>query len=127
LGPEAVPAAFYPVTEIPRDPQGKIRRPALTEATAGERARRRDAARDASEDLGEVGSALREIWLEALFREEVGADDDFFLIGGDSLAAVICNTRIEERFGVSLPLEAHYEARTLTTLTTTLEKALSDV
>jgi len=48
------------------------------------------------------GPAIRAIWAEALDRREVGPDDQFFDIGGDSFRAALIAGAIAERFGVRI-------------------------
>jgi acyl carrier protein len=45
-------------------------------------------------------SALGELWKQSLGVEQVGPDDNFFALGGDSISAMILLAQIEERFGV---------------------------
>ncbi|WP_327004443.1 SDR family NAD(P)-dependent oxidoreductase [Dactylosporangium sp. NBC_01737] len=57
--------------------------------------------------------AVVEIWQEILGVEPIGTDDDFFALGGHSLAAVQIGTRIHGRFGVELDLRAFFDAPTV--------------
>jgi acyl carrier protein len=50
----------------------------------------------------EVERAVAEIFQTLLKRAKVGRDDDFFLLGGDSLSLVEMQTRLLEQFGMSL-------------------------
>jgi amino acid adenylation domain-containing protein len=57
----------------------------------------------------EVEQGIAEIWRDLLGVERVGAEDDFFALGGSSLMAVQFGGRLRQRFGVdgaSLLLEA---------------------
>jgi len=57
---------------------------------------------------------LAEIWSEVLRIECIGVHDRFFDLGGDSLAATICSTRIAEEFGLEqFPAEIFLTAPTL--------------
>lgn len=47
---------------------------------------------------------LTEIWASLLDRSDIGVGDDWFAIGGSSLAAVSLFGAISDRFGVDLPL-----------------------
>ncbi|MEM9385016.1 MAG: SDR family oxidoreductase [Pseudomonadota bacterium] len=86
--PERIARAFAPA---PR-PSGTITADAL------ERPIR--AARD------DVERAIIAIWEEFLPGGAIGVDDDFFALGGTSLAAVRIMTQIKTEFAVDLPLEA---------------------
>jgi acyl transferase domain-containing protein/thioesterase domain-containing protein/acyl carrier protein len=73
--------------------------------------------------LGEEGSALNpveagiaDVWRELLGVDEVSRDDDFFALGGHSLAAVRLFARIRKQFAVDLPLAILFEAPTLSSL-----------
>jgi amino acid adenylation domain-containing protein/non-ribosomal peptide synthase protein (TIGR01720 family) len=63
------------------------------------------------------GSALQEriaaIWCEQLQVEQVAADDHFFLLGGNSIAATQVLARLREDLGLELNLRLLFEAPTL--------------
>ncbi len=61
-------------------------------------------------DATELQVALE--WQE-LFGVEVGLGDDFFTLGGDSMAALELLTRLERRFGVGLPVASLLESPTV--------------
>ena len=64
-------------------------------------------------DLNPVESAIAEVWRELLGLEEVSKEDDFFALGGHSLAAVRLFSRIRKQFSVDLPLATLFEVPTL--------------
>lgn len=64
---------------------------------------RLDVAADFVAPGGELESWLAGVWSELLNVDRVGAEDDFFELGGDSLAASKLFLRIEERTGARLP------------------------
>lgn len=66
--------------------------------------------------------ALAEIWMELLDLDDVGVDEDFFDLGGHSLAAARVVARIVERFGVRLSLRTVLRERTIATLAAELER-----
>jgi acetoacetyl-CoA synthetase len=56
---------------------------------------------------------LTRIWQEQFDLVQVTADDDFFELGGDSLAAVGLFLEIEREFGRKLPMTTIYDAPTI--------------
>jgi thioesterase domain-containing protein/acyl carrier protein len=72
----------------------------------------------AAQDIGTlsrqaVEKSLAEIWCRALEVEKVGLQDDFFQLGGDSLAAAQVLVEIQRTFGRRLPLTVFNEAPSL--------------
>jgi len=47
---------------------------------------------------------LVEIWQESIGIDQIGINDDFFLVCGSSLVAAIIFTKIQKQLGVKLPL-----------------------
>ena len=58
-------------------------------------------------------ATLAGLWSELLERGDIGADEDFFELGGDSLLAVWLMEAIAERTGVNLPLSVLLEGATI--------------
>ena len=106
--PFKVPRRIVLVETVPRGPTGKPLRSAMAElprARCRARARRR-----ADADLLE--RRLGALWGEALEGGDAGPEQDFFDLGGDSLAAVALLAAIEEELDVALELEDLIEAPT---------------
>jgi amino acid adenylation domain-containing protein len=61
-------------------------------------------------------TALQRIWQEILDIQPIGVQDDFFDLGGDSLAAVDVLTRLEQEFQVLLPPEVFIHEPTIAAL-----------
>ncbi|MFD9885795.1 amino acid adenylation domain-containing protein, partial [Streptomyces alboflavus] len=78
-----VPAAFVTVPELPLTANGKVDRgrlPAPDWSTAGDTAYR--------PPRTEAERVLGGIWADVLGVERVGADDNFFMLGGDSILSI---------------------------------------
>jgi acyl carrier protein len=64
---------------------------------------------------GAPASLVQEIsalWGEYLDGREVGADDDFFALGGNSLIGIKIIDRVTQDYGVELSVRAFYLAQT---------------
>ena len=57
--------------------------------------------------------AVAGVWQDVLGLDRVGADDDFFALGGHSLAAVQIGVTLRDRFGVELDLPAFFDGPTV--------------
>ncbi|SER22368.1 acyl carrier protein [Actinokineospora terrae] len=67
-------------------------------------------------------AAVAAIWREVLNREAVDPDDDFFAVGGTSLAAVKFLAEVEEVFGIDvLTPEDLYRGSTFTEVLAVIE------
>jgi thioesterase domain-containing protein/acyl carrier protein len=82
-------------------PKVTVRKPAASGEAAG------------SAGLNPVERTIAEVWRELLGVEEIGTEDDFFALGGHSLAAVRLFARIRKQYAVDLPLATLFQAPTL--------------
>jgi acyl-CoA synthetase (AMP-forming)/AMP-acid ligase II len=111
-----VPSAFVCLRALPRTPEGKVDRQALSTlgpvrpALGGEGA----------PPIETVQRQLAEIWEEILKIHPVGVRDDFFKLGGHSLLAVHMMDRIEQVFGRKLPLGTLFGGATIERLASAL-------
>ncbi|MFJ6381175.1 non-ribosomal peptide synthase/polyketide synthase [Kitasatospora sp. NPDC092039] len=110
-----VPAAVVVLAAIPLTPQLKIDQRALPAP-----ARRPGTGRLAPRTERE--RALAAVWAEVLGLDAVGAEDDFFDLGGDSVLAARTLTRTAERLGVRLTLRDVFTARTVAALAPLLDR-----
>ena len=56
-----------------------------------------------------VEQSVGELWADLLGLEKVGALDDFFELGGNSLVMMQVNVRLRSLYGVSLPIRDLFE------------------
>ncbi|MEW1693118.1 amino acid adenylation domain-containing protein [Streptomyces sp. NPDC091265] len=99
-----VPGALVTLAELPLTPSGKLDQNALPSAGPAPRTGRR-APRDERE------SALCEIFTAVLGVPGIGADDDFFVLGGDSLSSITVATRARAH-GLDIGPREVFEHRT---------------
>ncbi len=104
-----VPAAFVRLESLPLTPSGKLNRralpdPVLTRTVSGRTARTGDE------------KILCDLFSELLGVRPVGIDEDFFALGGHSLAAARLVSRLRATTGVELDVRAVFEAPTVVAL-----------
>jgi amino acid adenylation domain-containing protein len=120
-----VPARAVVPPELPRLPNGKVDRQALTALAEGAQG---DGQADATAagpgvasvpvgtNTEDVRRSLRDLWELLLPVPVVALDDDFFDLGGHSLLAAQMVVMAEHRLGVTIPMSALVDARTVRTL-----------
>jgi oxalate---CoA ligase len=103
LAPYKIPRRVVFVDEIPRTASGKPKRNLLAEAfkdLALVRTMASTGPVEQTRPLTEVESKLVDIWRDVLGVEEIGVDDDFFYVGGDSITVAIMLAQTAERLGI---------------------------
>ncbi|MFE7463342.1 amino acid adenylation domain-containing protein, partial [Streptomyces sp. NPDC057499] len=108
-----VPSAFVVLDELPLTVNGKVDRKALP-APASEAAEEYVAPRTAAEET------LAGIWADVLGLEQVGVHDDFFALGGDSIAALRAIGRVRAALGGDLSSRTLFDHPTVERLATAL-------
>ncbi|MFC7519028.1 amino acid adenylation domain-containing protein, partial [Herbaspirillum sp. GCM10030257] len=92
-----VPAAYVALDSLPLTPSGKLDVRALP--VPGESAY---AIRVYEAPVGAVETAVAQVWSEVLKQEQVGRQDDFFMLGGHSLLGVTMCARLQQMLGVDV-------------------------
>ena len=102
-----VPAAFVELEALPLTTNGKVDRKALPAPSfSGDEEQRVAPSTD-------LERQLHAIWAEVLGHGEFGVSDNFFLVGGHSLAAARLVSRIEQSLGSAPPLAALFHNPTI--------------
>lgn len=106
-----VPSHFVLLKQFPRTPNGKVDRGSLPPPEDARLSLRSYVApRNTDEQV------LAEIWQEVLTIKQIGIEDDFFELGGDSLSATRAFARINKTFGMALSLREILEHPTIQSL-----------
>lgn len=104
-----VPTAVIPMDRFPLTPNGKIHYdalPPLDPADAG-------LSGEFIPPKTETEQTLAGIWCEVLDIDEVGLSANFFEMGGHSLLGTQVISRVNETFGLTVPLKELFEVQTL--------------
>ena len=104
-----IPSAFVRLDSIPLTPHNKVDRTALP--LPGETRPNLDSPFMAPRC--EAERQLAEIWAEVLGIDRVGIHDNFFDLGGHSLAATRVVSRITETFQLELPIQSLFDRPTV--------------
>ena len=128
LGHFKTPTRFHFVEDLPKGPSGKVQRLRLLEQTAQSDVSGLTVAsmgfalaRGSDRKVDEVASSLpssiehviADIWEDVLKVPHVGEDENFFALGGDSLMAIQCVSRLRDKIAVRLTLTDFFENGTV--------------
>ncbi len=112
LAAHVIPSDFVLLKSLPLNPNGKVDRRALPETEGASL----ELNRSFVEPRTAVEEALANIWSGVLKKERVGVEDNFFALGGHSLAAMQVMARIRKVFQAELSLRTVFEATTVALL-----------
>jgi amino acid adenylation domain-containing protein len=113
-----LPAAFVRLDALPLTPNGKVDRAALLAEDAEHTLQD-----EAWEDSCTVTEQrVAEIVGELLKLDEIGLDDNFFLLGGHSLLGAQLIARLRGAFGVEIGLRTLFEAPTVAALSAEVDR-----
>jgi len=104
-----VPSEMHLVGSLPYLPNGKVDRASLSQNDGSVIWGRQSS----SEPNDSLRLQLVRLWQDALGSTDVGIHDDFFAVGGDSLAAATMFAGVERFLGVHLPVSTLIEAPTI--------------
>ncbi|WP_425301841.1 amino acid adenylation domain-containing protein, partial [Nocardia wallacei] len=108
-----VPATVVPLDAFPLNASGKLDRKALPEPTY--------AGREFRAPATPIEEIIAGIYGDVLGLERVGADDDFFALGGNSLVATQVVARLGAAIGGRVPVRALFETPAVAALAATVE------
>ncbi|WP_462100739.1 amino acid adenylation domain-containing protein [Streptacidiphilus sp. PAMC 29251] len=112
LPPHLVPSLFVPMERLPLTPSGKTDRRALPEPGPG---LGQTAAGPRAEPRTDTERRVARVWADVLGIEEIGAEDNFFVLGGDSILSMQVVSRLR-RDGLQLATRDLFTHQTLAEL-----------
>ncbi|MDW7670535.1 MAG: AMP-binding protein [Bacillota bacterium] len=119
-----MPTLLFVLREMPVSENGKVQRKLLYQQLStvhSELVLKKDTGHSeevlsASQPFTETEQALHGIWQKVLEARNIGREDDFFQLGGDSLAGAAVMSLIETRFDRQIPVSVFFEKRTIKAL-----------
>ena len=115
-----IPTAFVQLGALPLTPNGKVDRAALPSPDATNTVRDEVTAvpnTPTEERLARIVTTLLKL-------DQVGIEDNFFLLGGHSLLGTQIIAQVADTFGVDLPLRSLFDAPTIRLLSTEIERRI---
>jgi len=104
-----IPSAFVMLRTLPLTPNGKVDRLALPEPEKS----RPELGTPFVAPSTPVEEELSRIWAEVLSLDQVGIRDNFFDLGGHSLAAARVVSQVIKQFQLELPLQSLFQSPTV--------------
>lgn len=105
-----IPHVYCEVSDLPLDAHGKVKKDAIPEPTWS-------TSFPALNSRDDVESLLIDLWQRTLGISRIGVRDNYFDLGGDSLAAIDMLLSIQTTSGVRLSLEQLFQCPTIMELT----------
>jgi len=111
--------------DLPKGPTGKLQRIGLAQrlGLVGSVAKATETRPSNASPPTHIERQLTDIWRDVLKVEQIGRDDDFFLLGGDSLSATQVLSRVATRLQAKVPLPTFFERPTIAALAEAIEAA----
>ncbi len=103
-----LPDDYMQLRELPVMPNGKIDRKNLPAPS-----NKASTGNDYEAPSNKTEEQLADVWRSILGREQIGRNDDFFLLGGNSLKCMRVATRIQQVFNVRVSLKQLFECHIL--------------
>jgi amino acid adenylation domain-containing protein len=107
-----IPEAFVQIDSIPLNENGKADKRSLAARTV--QALRPDNAYQPPS--GELEEKLVHIWQESLSVDRIGVNDDFFALGGHSIKVMEVIMKIQQEYGIHLPIKSFFSNPTIADL-----------
>jgi len=140
LGHFKTPTRVHFLKDLPKGPSGKVQRLRLVQAAAhpavlgfassqpelGERDTQSPNAKSGSLRAGSFEELVAETWSESLGQSQLNAHDNFFSLGGYSLLAIRCLSRLREKFSIALSLSDFFKNPTIAQQAALLERHLAN-
>jgi amino acid adenylation domain-containing protein len=106
-----VPALFVSMGSLPLSTNGKVDREALPAPVFAS-----ECGADSEESVSQTEQMIVDLWKRVLRIENLGLDDNFFDVGGDSLLLVAVHSNLQKMLHLEIPVTDLFEFATVRTL-----------
>ncbi len=115
LAAHKIPKKIIFLDEIPKGPTGKLQRIGLAKKLGLDQSFNVQQAENITYDLPktETECLIAGVWKNVLRREDIGLNQAFRDLGGDSMLATLIHQELQQVFGVSISLIDLYQANTI--------------
>ncbi|WP_058991277.1 non-ribosomal peptide synthetase [Anaerococcus rubeinfantis] len=111
-----IPANFYKVDDIPLNKNGKVDRKKLKNKLKNENKKEKLEISYNVKPKNELELTILKIWKDIFNNENIGVDNNYFSIGGDSLIATSIIGKIRNKLGIKLSIRDIFENPTVNKL-----------
>ncbi|MEY9928575.1 D-alanine--poly(phosphoribitol) ligase subunit 1 [Catenulispora sp. GP43] len=116
-----VPAGFVDVPWIPLSPHGKVDRAALVADFQNRAADIADRPLMASGGTAMIADGVQAIWCRELDRDDISTEDDFFVLGGQSVIMAKIQRALVEELGAEVPTDQMFLNPTVASISAYIE------
>lgn len=111
-----IPANFYKVDDIPLNKNGKVDRKKLKNKLKNKNKKEKLEINYNVKPKNELELTILKIWKDIFNNENIGVDNNYFSIGGDSLIATSIIGKIRNKLGIKLSIRDIFENPTVNKL-----------
>ncbi|MFF4732257.1 amino acid adenylation domain-containing protein [Streptomyces mirabilis] len=116
-----VPARFLEIPRIPLSPHGKVDRAVLIADFRNRRADMVDRPLMAHGSTAMIADGVQAIWCRELERDDISIDDDFFVLGGQSVIMARIQRALVQELGVEVPMDQMFMNPTVASISAYIE------
>jgi acyl carrier protein len=114
---DVIPGTFVKIDRMPQAANGEVDRASLKNSTRGQGSSH-------PRIMGGLTAVIADTWRDILHVDSVALSDNFFDLGGHSLAITRMSVRIREEMGVDLPLTVFYDSPTVPAIASAIGEVL---
>jgi amino acid adenylation domain-containing protein len=117
-----IPSTYLFLDAFPISPNGKIQRSLFPTPKLD----RSSSAKQKIAPRNDLERQLASIWQKILHVPEIGIEDDFFELGGNSLSVILTIAEIEKYLDRKIPINTFLELSTISRLAVAIDRVLND-